>query len=371
MEVFRITLLGTAQTGKTTLATTVITKSLLGQHHTKYLRTRRNEFFFTKIKGVGIQLQDSVGGKEIAPSMDEIKAIQDEERTSDFGGGGIPTPASLDEDESSMLLTKREGNPLLANQKTGSYVIIYTQGQHDTLQHAISLVRGIRPLQPMDDPVPIIVICNKKDTSNTTTTTTATATTTTSTTNPTTSGVIISPNKLPLNSSSPANNTSTTSNNNTSSIFPDSIWFIKEYPTNIYFFYASIIRNDYISAGGIDHSGHDIILSSPENARKHYNADDLIIFIISKMKSSKSYEIVQKQRQLQLEQSKSTQHQQPQDYHNDGTTSSTNDTATMGMCAKFCSCCYVGRKNESTDNNNMNKTNNIKNTKKASEMKSG
>jgi hypothetical protein len=358
MEVFRITLLGSAHVGKTTLATTVITKSL-GHPSAKYLRTRRNEFFFSKLKGTGLQFQDTVGGKEPQPSMDEIRAIRDEERA-DFGGPGggggstsVPTPGSLDEDESSMLLTKRDGNPLLSHLKTSGFIVMYDATQRDTLRHAAELIRAIAQVQPADDPAPIIVICNKRDLSG--------------------GGAVAMPPSSSSATTSPGPPRGTTTGGDA---LDDTRWWSNY--QNVFYFQGSVIRNDFVlvhttTSSTSTTSNSNYTGEFPRGT--HFNADEVVGFLIQRMKKSRAYEMLMRQRQLQEEHAKPVGGGTTQSSDASSATTDDSGTQNLGFCARVCACCCASTTGKDTGKGPASTGGGSSPTSskanKASEMKSG
>ena len=208
-DVFRVTVLGAPQTGKTTLVTTCVAKSA---HATaKYVRTRRNETYFARLgaastggRGSGsgrpfaVQLQDTPGGVAMQPSHDEVMAIRDETRppsassnSKDAAAGARRSqPRSSNDDyddqdvETARLLggagppppTRSVAAALTQDSnlrlRSLGFIVMFDCTRRDSFDKARTLISNVRNAtgtaasKPDAEVLPIVVIANKRDLPN-------------------------------------------------------------------------------------------------------------------------------------------------------------------------------------------------------------
>jgi len=167
-QVIRVTVLGSAFAGKTSLITQAVTRFSAAKT-TAYAKTRRNQVYFMRLrpkgaKHVGLQLQDTPGGPLTALSPDEARAIADEPEPND----GNPDAAAADE---RSKLIEDPLNPILGRFKTLGFIVVFDVTRRQSFNKAQQLIRAVRKIYRENTPTtrengeetPIILLANKRD----------------------------------------------------------------------------------------------------------------------------------------------------------------------------------------------------------------
>jgi len=168
-QVIRVTVLGSAFAGKTSLITQAVTRFSAAKT-TAYAKTRRNQVYFMRLrpkgaKHVGLQLQDTPGGPLTALSPDEARAIADEP---ELAGDGHPDAAAADE---RSKLIEDPLNPILGRFKTLGFIVVFDVTRRQSFNKAQQLIRAVRKIYREHTPTtrengeetPIILLANKRD----------------------------------------------------------------------------------------------------------------------------------------------------------------------------------------------------------------